>query len=193
MPTRRIAAADIGWEAPGGRFVDLDLAPIRTLQHLYPWEWLVQESFGRRLLETEGETLWIEPIWKMIWSNKAILPILWELFPGHPNLLWASAQGPLCDSYAQKPILAREGANVRLVRGGVEVAHSGGAYADSPSIWQELYELPDFEGARPVIGSWVVDGAPAGMGIREDGADHRKPVALHAPYPGLRRVAERPI
>ncbi|MGB7443187.1 MAG: glutathionylspermidine synthase family protein [Coleofasciculaceae cyanobacterium] len=29
----------------------------------------------------------LEPAWKLILSNKAILPILWELFPNHPNLL----------------------------------------------------------------------------------------------------------
>ena len=32
-------------------------------------------------------TRWIEPPWKAILSNKGILPLLWEMFPGHPNLL----------------------------------------------------------------------------------------------------------
>jgi hypothetical protein len=34
---------------------------------------------------------------------------------------------------------------------------------------QQLYELPDFDGNRPVLGSWIVDGEPAGIGIREGG------------------------
>jgi glutathionylspermidine synthase len=68
-----------------------------------------------------------------------------------------------------KPILAREGANIRLVRGGREIAAKDGAYASAPLIYQGLYDLPDFEGARPVIGSWIVDGEPAGIGVREDG------------------------
>jgi glutathionylspermidine synthase len=167
LAAERIVIGDIGWD--GRRFLDLDEREIRTLYHLYPWEWLVKESFGRHLLETQDRTLWIEPIWKMIWSNKAILPILWDLHPRHENLLWATRDKPASDSYAQKPILAREGANVRLVRDGYELAASDGSYGGSPVVYQGLYELPNFDGARPVIGSWVVDGEPAGLGIREDG------------------------
>jgi len=37
-----------------------------------------------------GATLLIEAPWKMVLSNKAILPILWEMFPGHPNRLPAA-------------------------------------------------------------------------------------------------------
>jgi glutathionylspermidine synthase len=168
LQARMIAIGDIGWAE--GRFWDLEPVEIRTLQHLYPWEWLVHEPFGRNIVENQGRTAWIEPIWKMIWSNKAMLPILWDLFPRHPNLLWASAEGPAADSYVEKPILSREGANVRVVRDGLEVAAKDGPYVEAPVIWQGLFDVPAFEdGARPVLGAWIVDGAPAGMGIREDG------------------------
>ena len=48
---------------------------------------------------------WIEPVWKMMLSNKAILPVLWELFPGHPNLLpsFFDRQG---GTYVKKPLAA---------------------------------------------------------------------------------------
>jgi glutathionylspermidine synthase len=167
LSPRLLAIADVGWAE--GRFWDLEPAEIRTLYHLYPWEWLVQEPFGRNLVENGGRTLWIEPIWKMIWSNKAILPILWDLYPRHPNLLWASASAPAADSFVAKPILAREGANVRVVREGREIAAKDGRYGDGPMIWQGLFDLPEFDGARPVLGAWIVDGAPAGLGVREDG------------------------
>ena len=159
--------SDIGWAQ--GRFWDLQGREIRTLYHLYPWEWLVHEPFGRHILENQGRTAWIEPIWKMIWSNKAILPILWDLYPRHPNLLWASAQAPVGDSWVQKPVLAREGANVKIVKDGRQVAGRDGPYGDNPFIFQGLFDLPCFDGACPVLGSWIVDGAPAGLGIREDG------------------------
>ena len=42
------------------------------------------------ILPRFAETLWLEPVWKMMWSNKAVLAVLWDLFPGHPNLLPAS-------------------------------------------------------------------------------------------------------
>jgi glutathionylspermidine synthase len=162
-----ILMTDVGWAA--GRFYDLQEREIRTLYHLYPWEWLVHEPFGRNLIENQGRTVWIEPIWKMIWSNKAILPILWDLYPRHPNLLWATSDAPASDSYVKKPILAREGANVTVVKAGQQIAASDGPYSGTNPIYQGLFDLPDFDGARPVLGSWVVDGEPAGMGIREDG------------------------
>ena len=36
-----------------------------------------------------SEMRWIEPIWKLLLSNKGILPILWELYPNHQLLLEA--------------------------------------------------------------------------------------------------------
>ncbi|HLZ83730.1 MAG TPA: glutathionylspermidine synthase family protein [Caulobacteraceae bacterium] len=162
-----IVMADIG-RTSDGRFVDLQNREMRTVYKLYPWEWMVHEPFGRALAQND-RTLWIEPIWKMIWSNKAILPILWDMYPRHPNLLWASFDQVAGDNYVRKPILGREGANVDVVVGGRPVAQRDGAYGAFPTIRQGLHDLPDFDGARPVVGSWVVDGVPAGMGIREDG------------------------
>lgn len=167
LRTQQLAASDIGWD--GRRFVDLQMREIRTLYHLYPWEWLVSEPFGSNLSVTAQRTLWIEPIWKMIWSNKAMLPILWDLYPRHPNLLWASRGAPASASYVTKPILAREGGNVRIVRNDVEIAATDGPYCATPVMYQGLYDLPRFEGGYPVLGAWIVDAQPAGLGIREDG------------------------
>ena len=153
-------------EWTGLRFADATGAPIRALFHLYPWEWLVNEAYGSRI--AHSPTVWIEPIWKMIWSNKALLPILWDLFPNHPNLLEASFEA-LPGDHARKPILAREGANVSIVRDGKVVEATGGDYGDEGYVWQRLYDLPDFDGQHPVIGSWIVDGAAVGMGLREAG------------------------
>jgi len=162
-----IVMTDIGL-SEDGRFVDLQAREMRTIYKLYPWEWMVQEAFGPNLAVND-RTAWIEPIWKMIWSNKAILPILWDMYPRHPNLLWASYDQVASPDYVRKPILSREGANIEIFRNGEGVAQRDGAYGSSPTIYQGLYDLPDFQGARPVIGSWVVDGEPAGIGIREDG------------------------
>ncbi len=167
LEVERLLMSEVGWD--GQRFVDLEKREIRSLYHLYPWEWLTQEPFAAYLPRSVERTKWIEPIWKMIWSNKAILPILWKLFPGHPNLLWASREGPERASYVEKPILAREGANVRIVRSDREVAATGGPYGHSPTVFQGLYDLPAFDGVHPVLGSWSVDGEPAGLGIREGG------------------------
>ncbi len=168
LETVPILVQDIGWDARRRRFVDLRDHPIDVLFHLYPWEWLASEEFAPHIVECYGQMQWIEPVWKMLWSNKALLAVLWDLFPGHPNLLPASFE-PLGATYVKKPLLAREGANVTIVENGKTLAETGGNYGAEGCIYQALYELPDFDGNRPVVGSWIVDGEPAGMGIREGG------------------------
>jgi glutathionylspermidine synthase len=168
LASTAVTMREIGWSGADRRFVDGDDRIIDTIFHLYPWEWLLADAFAPMLLDSLDRTIWIEPIWKMIWSNKAILPILWRLFPGHPNLLQASDR-PLARDHVAKPVLAREGANVRVIRHGAVMAETGGTYGMEQMIYQELYPLRDFGAGYPVIGAWIVDGEPAGMGIREDG------------------------
>src|SRR5206468_4310952 len=99
-------------------------------------------------------------------SNKAILPILFQLFPDSPYLLKASFT-PLDGPHVAKPMLGREGANVRTITGGRVTAQTPGPYG-GPFVYQELAPLPDFGGVFPVIGSWIVNGNACGIGIRED-------------------------
>lgn len=167
IETRLTLMPEIGWDERRRRFVDADGLPIDAIFKLYPWEWIVEEPFAKEILASP-DTVWIEPVWKMLWSNKAILAVLWELFPGHPNLLETSWQ-PLAGDHVVKPILAREGANVRIVERGSVTAERDGQYGGGPFIHQALYRLPGQGSERPVIGSWIVDGEPVGMGIREDG------------------------
>ena len=82
-PASRWPSPQIGWN--GKRFTDPDEMPIQVLSKLYPWEWMVREAFGAHVLA--DTTAFIEPAWKMILSNKMLLPLLWEGFPGHANLL----------------------------------------------------------------------------------------------------------
>ena len=169
LRTVQLRVQDIGWD--GARFVDVDGAEIRCIFKLYPWEWMLGEEFGGHLARTAGNVQWMEPAWKMILSNKGILPILWERSPGHPNLLPAYRdefmfrQG--VDAYVAKPLLSREGANVRIVSPWHEPAASGGDYGEEGFVYQEYAPLPEFDGHRPVIGSWIIGQEPAGMGIRE--------------------------
>jgi glutathionylspermidine synthase len=169
IETHAVVIDDIGLDADG-RIVDEQDRLISAVFKLYPWEWIVSEPYGRDIVRHLPDTVWIEPIWKMIWSNKAILPLLWSMFPGHPNLLAASLRNEeMGGSYVAKPFLAREGSNIEVVRGGETVARSQGEYKGGLTVYQELYPLKDFGRGYPVLGSWIVDGAAAGMGIREDG------------------------
>ena len=166
LETAALLMKDIGWDEDARTFVDLDNRPIRSIFKLYPWEWLIHETFGEHLLETLDRTQWIEPIWKMLWSNKALLAILWELFPNHPNLLATYLDGPRdLTRYVKKPRLAREGANITLV--GDTTISTGGDYGEEGFVYQALAPVPVFDGRYAVIGSWLVDGVACGMGIRE--------------------------
>jgi glutathionylspermidine synthase len=72
-------------------------------------------------------------------------------------------------TFVAKPFLAREGSNIEVVDRGQTLARTRGEYSDGLTIYQELYPLRNFGNGYPVIGSWVVDGEAAGMGVREDG------------------------
>ncbi len=167
LETKLVFIDDIGWDEDLKIFRDLEDQPIKNIFKLYPWEWLINDDFGKHILEDINRTLWVEPSWKMILSNKAILPILWELYPDCPYLLPAYFnQGKLLN-YVKKPILSREGANIEIVQNNSTVQKTEGQYGKEGYIYQELFALPEFDGNYPVIGSWVIGQEPAGMGIRE--------------------------
>ncbi|MEV6755979.1 glutathionylspermidine synthase family protein [Streptomyces sp. NPDC051214] len=172
LDTEAISMEDIGWDRLSRRFVDKKLGFIRSCFKLYPWEWLTTDRFAPHVLETldngggTGSTLWIEPAWKMLLSNKALLAVLWELYPGHPNLLPAYLDGPrelaAERGYVAKPLLGREGAGVTVHPPGAEPL-----VREDACCYQELAPLPDFDGNRVVLGAWVVENEAAGLGIRE--------------------------
>jgi glutathionylspermidine synthase len=173
-----IPIGDIGWD--GTRFVDLEGRTISSLFKLYPWEWMVREEFGQYLLK--GTVKVIEPPWKMLLSNKAILPVLWEMFPEHPNLLAASFEpGRFATDYVKKPLYSREGANVSITSRG-RTLDAPGAYGAEGFVWQAYHELPHFDGNYTVIGSWVVGDEPAGIGIREDASPITRDTSRFVPH-----------
>src|SRR4029079_15819295 len=116
------------------------------------------------------ETLWMEPIWKMLWSNKGILPVLWRLFPDHPNVLPAFFEDEQhsLKSYVRKQLLARDGADSVIVIDGDEVYRGPvQGYGEEGFVIQQYTDLGDYDGNHPVMGVWTVDMEPAGLGIRE--------------------------
>ncbi|MFD9255275.1 glutathionylspermidine synthase family protein [Streptomyces bottropensis] len=172
LDTDWISMEDIGWDRLADRFVDKKLRFIRSIFKLYPWEWLTTDRFAPHVLATldngggTGTTMWIEPAWKMLLSNKSLLAVLWELYPGHPNLLPAYLDGPrelaTTTGYVAKPLLGREGAGVT-----VHEAGTASALSTEACCYQELAPLPAFDGNHVVLGAWVVEDESAGLGIRE--------------------------
>jgi len=162
LATRALHVEQIGWN--GRDFFDMENRAIDQLFKLYPWEWLVAEAFGAHI--AQAPTAWLEPTWKMLLSTKAVLPLLWEMFPRHPYLLpAASTPAGMAGPIVRKPRLGREGEGVEILRSAAEAAQQA---APGDVIYQAYHALPDFGGWRPVIGSWVIGDRAAGIGIRED-------------------------
>ena len=175
-----------------GQFVDDQDRVIGTLFKLYPWEDLLRDDYARHI--AGSGCMFLEPAWKLLLSNKGILPVLWQMFEGHPNLLpaffeadvaaalrgdgpavpavgeaFARAADQLRQGHVTKPLFSREGASVAIIEGGrLSEAASKSRYDQHPRVVQAYQPLPVFDGFRPVIGAWMIGHDCAGIGIRED-------------------------
>ncbi len=130
---------DIGWN--GTAFVDLDNRPIRTLFKLYPWEWLLRDSFGNNIGPAFRE-------------------------PGRTG-----------GTEIVKPLWGREGANIRAP--GVQPPGPDGA---DGFVHQGWAELPRVDGRYAVIGSWLIESVPRGIGIREDNTPITRDTSRFVPH-----------
>ncbi|GLS27237.1 glutathionylspermidine synthase family protein [Marinibactrum halimedae] len=156
-----------------GEFTDMDDAMITWMFKLYPWEFMLREPYAEWL--QKNNVRFIEPPWKSLLSNKALLPMLWKLFPNHPNLLPAYFEDELnqanpTQTLVKKPIFSREGANVSIIEAGTHtpIVGSEGPYGEEGFIYQAHHPLPRFGESYSLIGSWLVGDEAAGISIRED-------------------------
>jgi glutathionylspermidine synthase len=178
---------DIGL-SEGGALTDLKNQIISHCFKLYPWEFMQREEFGPHAVKSN--TGWIEPIWKTILSNKALLPMLWREFEGHPNLLPAFFENDMASMQAQsdikkwvkKPLYSREGANIDILENGKMSLSSDGPYGEEGFIYQAHTPLPKFGDSYTLIGSWLVDGEAAGISVREDESPITQDLSRYMPH-----------
>jgi glutathionylspermidine synthase len=141
-----VAIDKVGVDADG-RFVDEAGVLIAALFKLYPWEDMLREPYAAKLPGTP--TLFLEPAWKAILSNKGILPLLWERHRGHPNLLPAAFAEDAAGAAGDRRALCAQAA--LLARGlGYRGGRRGGA-TDGPQgrLWRGGLDRP---GARASAG-----------------------------------------
>lgn len=162
--------SEIGF-SQGGYFTDANDRAIDKLFKLYPWEWMAEEPFFAEIGQERAR--FIEPAWKMMLSNKALLPILWELNPGHPLLLPAyftrdelRAQG--ITFWVEKPFFGREGAGVSLIDRGSPIAAGAAGHHGEPSIYQRHANLFSAGGQHFVWGLWMIGDECRGLSARGD-------------------------
>lgn len=96
---------------------------VNCIINSYPKEWLVHEISKDPVLgEDFADLKSFEPFWKLILGNKALLPLLWSMYPNHPNLLPAFYEDPREEMgrnefsraygdahWVSKPLFGREG------------------------------------------------------------------------------------
>lgn len=183
IDTAFIYIEDIGL-SDDGCFTDLEDQHIQWMFKLYPWEFMFAEEYGEHL--ATSATQWLEPAWKSILSNKAMLPLLWQMYPGHPNLLPAYFADDKCpddfQSYVKKPIFSREGANISIVEQGHIKEQSPGPYGEEGFIYQAYKPLPKFAENYTLIGSWLVGDEAAGISVREDSSLITQDLSRYMPH-----------
>ncbi|MGR8921138.1 MAG: glutathionylspermidine synthase family protein [Gammaproteobacteria bacterium] len=178
--------AGLTWD-DGGAVVDRDGRPIRWVWKTWAWETAFEEiraqleggendkvTVAPRLADVllRQGVMVFEPLWTAIPSNKAILPVLCELFPDHPNLLetrYELSDDLRARGYAVKPIGGRCGSNVAVVnRHDDVVAATEGRFDNQPHIYQELFPLPRIGDYYVQHSAFVVDGHYSATCVRVD-------------------------
>ncbi|NYF78276.1 glutathionylspermidine synthase family protein [Granulicella arctica] len=172
IDTLQMYMEEIGWNDERQAFVDPNEDQMFSIFKLYPWEIMLSEEFGIHTLDTYPDMRWIEPIWKLLLSNKGILPILWQLYPNHELLLPAffDSPGSLRD-YVRKPLFSREGANITLVRDNATLDSTTGPYTGRQIVQalapESIFASQSGNNRYPILGLWMIDQDCSGLGIRE--------------------------
>jgi glutathionylspermidine synthase len=161
-----IDISDVGVDPDRELFIDRLERPIEHAFKLYPWEWMLTDRFGPEL--PSRRTRFIEPPWRTVLNSKGLLPVLWELFPNHPNLLPAYwSPKPLKGApHVSKPTQSREGANITVV--GVNGGYSTSGPYGGIRIYQAYTPLFNSDRRHAVVGAWMVGDNAAGLSVRED-------------------------
>jgi len=193
-PCKIIMGLDgLSWNEQG-EVLDPNGVPIRFVWKTWAWETALDQlreecedddakPFLRAAVDTSkpprlmdvllrSEVKAFEPFWTLIPSNKAILPILWQIFPNHPYLLNSRYElnGEMAQrGYVTKPIAGRCGLNITLYDKNDRVLkETTGQFDHQDNIYQELRKLPTIDGYRTQVCTFSVLGKYAGSCVRID-------------------------
>jgi glutathionylspermidine amidase/synthetase len=174
---------DLKWNDKG-EVIDADGDQIKWVWKTWAWETALDLIRDESILKDSAHppsladtllaknVLVVEPFWTLLPSNKAILPVLCELYPDHPYLLNSSfelSKNLIKTGYVQKPIVGRCGANIKIFGANDSVVHeTAGSFSERDQIYQELFPLQKIDGDNIQVQSFTVSGFYAGLGVRVD-------------------------
>ena len=131
---------------------------------LLPFVWFTEEQQA-----CVNTVRWLQPPWTAVMASKAILPLLWHMWPHHPSLVpaYQDAAEALADdehadarTWVAKPLDGRGGDGV----GVCATIHECGEH----EILQEYANPLLVDGHSITLGVWVVGGQSAAVSVRED-------------------------
>jgi glutathionylspermidine amidase/synthetase len=181
---------DLRW-GDGGTIVDADGVPVKWVWKTWAWETVLDQlraeceadaaelpsasrSRPPRLVDVmlHPDVMVYEPLWTLIPSNKAILPVLWSLFPDYPYLLNAAHElTPELEhgGYVVKPIVGRGGANISIYDQHAQLREeTAGKFDDRDQIYQAYFPLPRIGHYKVQLSTFSVAGRYAGACVRVD-------------------------
>ncbi|GAB2626049.1 glutathionylspermidine synthase family protein [Emticicia sediminis] len=146
---------------------------------LIPWEYIGWDEPELAQILTEisknRKAVILNPAYTLLFQSKAILKVLWELYPNHPLLLETRSQSILGKTCVEKVLFGREGANVRIVSpSGTTETSTEGEYFEQNTVFQEYTEfLKDNAGNSRVAFRYQAGvffaGEACGLGYRRGG------------------------
>lgn len=169
-----------------GSVVDANGIAIKRVWKTWAWETALDQLREELGNQTTNDTSKIrlvdillhddvmvhEPLWTLLPSNKAILSILWQLFPDSPYLLETSSEltsSLITQGYVCKPIAGRCGANISIVDPSQEAQlETGGKFAHQDQVYQALFPLPLVAERFVQICGFCVNGSMHGLCTRID-------------------------
>ncbi|BDH47284.1 bifunctional glutathionylspermidine amidase/glutathionylspermidine synthase [Salmonella enterica subsp. enterica serovar Choleraesuis] len=183
---------ELSWDA-SGQLVDGDQRPVTCVWKTWAWETALDQLRDEseeqhaavpirtghphncvRLIDVllRPEVMVFEPLWTVIPSNKAILPVLWSLFPHHRYLLdadFALNDELVQTGYAVKPIAGRCGNNIGLVDHQEQVLdETAGKFSGQKNIYQQLWCLPQVDGRYVQLCAFTTGGHYGGVCARTE-------------------------
>ncbi|WP_373028837.1 glutathionylspermidine synthase family protein [Sulfurovum sp.] len=141
---------------------------------LIPWEDIALEESDLAMLLTNiiknQKAIIFNPAYTLLFQNKGLLKILWDLYPNHPLLLESSFEPLQGKKQVQKPIFGREGGSITILdEEANQLAHTKGDYDSHKMLYQAYTELStDVQGLSYQAGVFYAYEA-CGLGFRKGG------------------------
>lgn len=172
LHVERLPLQQVGWSDDTREFYDMRDREIRLMFKAHPWQWLIADAFGENLMRScRSERIEvIEPVWKLILTNRAINAVLWEKYPFHPTLL-ETVSNPtdmvVATDCLAIPKFADVGHAIRegRIEGGRFVCPQSAPEGEEGEIFQE--RPPRALGTDVLFDVWMIGGEAKGLGVRE--------------------------